>query len=84
MGWIHDRHMKSGGSLNKNPKNNGSQKGPLRKVVEQLETGKGLFSRNWYKLECGHEAYGTPGAERVRCRKCKQEAAKQVEKPLSE
>jgi hypothetical protein len=78
MGWIHDRHMKSGGSLNKNPKNNGSQKGPLRKVTAQLYTQEGFFGKNRYMLECGHEALGTPGAARVRCWRCKLEAEKGI------
>src|SRR5206468_3292507 len=71
MGWISDRHMKSGGSLNRNPKNNGSDKGPLRLIVEITGGGSGMFDRHFVKFECGHEGRATPGAVRGRCRKCK-------------
>jgi hypothetical protein len=62
--------MRSGGSLNPNPRNNGSDKGPLRKIVgmkDDLEL-----------LECGHtqwgrgDIFGHTAPERRRCRKCKQ------------
>jgi hypothetical protein len=72
MGWIHNRHMRSGGSLNPNPRNNGSQKGPLRKVVRFLYRQEGFFGKDRYELECGHKVLGTIGAARVRCWKCKQ------------
>ncbi len=73
MGWISDRHMKTGTSLNSNPKNNGSGKGPLRKVVEVLGGGNGMFEKLHVKLECGHEVSCTGGV-RARCPQCKRDA----------
>lgn len=73
MGWIHDRHMKSGGGLNRSPKNNGSQNGPLRKVIA-IRTIDGV---EYDDLECGHrlipaqDIIGRRCPARRRCRKCK-------------
>jgi hypothetical protein len=76
MGWITNRHMQQGGGLNRNPKNNGSDKGPLRKRVEFVrERGHGFNAQELWKLECGHEAWGTYGAARTRCGKCKADLA---------
>jgi hypothetical protein len=74
-GWISKRHMQTGRGLNPNPSNNGSGNGPLRKVVRPVlvYSENNMFSRDKYLLECGHEVYGTIGAARVRCWKCKRE-----------
>lgn len=75
MGWITNRHMKQGGSLNPNPQNNGSGNGPLRKVVEVIYIGVGgIFGRDKVLLECGHEGYSSGSGLRARCRQCKREA----------
>lgn len=64
--------MKTGGSINPNPHNNGARKGPLRKIVQRLDVGLGgIFGHDRYLLECGHEVWGTKGAIRSRCPKCK-------------
>ncbi len=55
MGWISTRHALRGGSINKDPKNNGSNKGPLRKITEHLRYGDGFFDRDRVMFECGHE-----------------------------
>lgn len=73
MGWISDRHYKTGTSLNPDPANNGSQRGPLRKVVRVIRCSAGLFSHDWVEMECGHEGRSTGGV-RARCRQCKAKA----------
>lgn len=70
MGWISKRHMQRGGSINRDPRNNGSDKGPLRKIVEILRAADGLFDRDHVVFECGHEGHTTSGAVRGRCREC--------------
>lgn len=71
MGWISERHMQTSGSINSNPANNGSRNGPLRKRVRFVaESGRGIFKKEKWLLECGHEAWGTYGAARTRCGKC--------------
>lgn len=68
MGWISDRHMRSGGSIGGR---NGSHKGPLRKVIERTYFGQGLFDHDSGILECGHKNTRiTVGALRARCSKC--------------
>jgi hypothetical protein len=68
MGWIHDRHMRSGGSIGGRK---GPHKGPLRKVVERTYFGTGMFDYDSGVLECGHtNTRITIGAERARCREC--------------
>lgn len=80
MGWIHDRHMRSGGSLNPNPRNNGSDKGPLRRIVGTRDVKGSLYEL----LECGHlnwprgDIIGHTAPERRRCRKCKRGAPPDV------
>ncbi len=71
MGWISDRHMKNGGSINSRPSRNGSQNGPLRKIVSIQRYCESIFDRDAVTFECGHEGYATSGAVRGRCRKCK-------------
>lgn len=83
MGWISDRHMRRGGSLNPNCRNNGSDKGPLRRVVNMVPDPRfdGLVLE---LLECGHtnaprgDIFGHRPAERRRCAKCKRGAPADV------
>lgn len=70
-GWISNRCHETGGSINRNPRNNGSDKGPLRLIVATLRFGDGMFDRSWVEFECGHEGSATIGARRGRCTKCK-------------
>ena len=71
MGWIADRHMKQGGSINRNPAK--QRKGPLRQIVAILRVGKGMFDSNWVELECGHQV-SSNGTYRARCNHCRREA----------
>lgn len=71
MGWISERHMRQGGSLNQQPKNNGSHNGPLRKIVEIIQAGHNVFEKDRVIFECGHSGTATIGATRGRCKKCK-------------
>lgn len=73
MGWISDRNYETGGSINKSGRN-GSQNGPLRKIVQVLRGGKSIFERDRVVFECGHEGSATIGAMRGRCKVCKQMA----------
>ena len=73
MGWVSSRHIKQGGSLNPSPKNNGSDKGPLRKIIRIIRAGSGWFSHDIVELECGHESRSTGGL-RARCPQCKKES----------
>ena len=45
------------------------RKGPLRKIVEEIVPGNGIFSPPKVRLECGHECYSA-GAFRARCVAC--------------
>lgn len=67
MGWISDRHMRTGGSLNRNPSR--QRKGPLRKIVVTLRASRGLFDPAYVELECGHRLRST-GQHRARCEEC--------------
>lgn len=73
MGWISDRHMKRGGSLNGKGGNNGSQSGPLKKIIGQCRVGYTLMEA----LECGHlqmpkhDLMGETNSVRRRCKHCK-------------
>jgi hypothetical protein len=58
-------------SPNPDPRNNGSDKGPLRAIVGTIRARSDLFDRAVVRLECGHEADATPGARRARCKRCK-------------
>jgi hypothetical protein len=78
MGWIEKRHMQSGGSLNRNPANNGSQSGPLRKIIATVRidyAGGGCIHME--ALECGHiqmpksDMIGHTAPVRRRCKHCK-------------
>lgn len=68
MGWISDRHMKSGGTIGGR---SGKHKGPLRMVVERSYYGQNMFDYDQGKLECGHTSCRiTRGAKRARCAEC--------------
>lgn len=57
---------------NQNPKNNGGNRGPLRKLVELKAVGDG---RDKWLLECGHEIWVNASTiYRARCWRCKREA----------
>ena len=63
MGWIHDRHTRTGGSIGGR---SGPHKGPLRLIVRVIRHARSLFDTDWVLMECGHEgpSYGAsaPGA----------------------
>lgn len=69
MGWISDRHMRSGGRIGGGLPRGGRHKGSLRKIVRVLRWRAGIFECSWVEMECGHvgPAYGV---ERARCREC--------------
>lgn len=67
MGWISDRHMRSGGSLNRNPSR--QRRGPLRKIVGTLRASTGIFDPAHVELECGHRTF-SHGMHRARCEEC--------------
>lgn len=79
MGWISDRHMQSGRSLNPNPKR--QRKGPLKKIVERIRLGQGMFETDRVLLECGHEV-SSNGIYKARCSKCAEEETDADIKPL--
>lgn len=68
MGWISNRHMRSGGSI-------GGCDGmvfkdkPLRKIVSVIRYAESIFDRDFVVLECGHLARAA-GLYRARCSKC--------------
>ncbi len=74
MGWISERHMRSGGSLNRNPAR--QRKGPLRKIVATLRPSTGLFDPAYVELECGHKVH-SDGVYRARCDECQADAEEQ-------
>jgi len=70
MGWIHDRHMRQGGSIGGNPKKlRETSRYPLRKIVLVIRPQRTIFEPNVVSFECGHDgrAYGT---FRGRCKMC--------------
>lgn len=67
MGWISDRHMRRGGSLNSRPER--QRKGPLRLIVAVLVPSGGLFDPAYVELECGHKVR-SQGASKARCSEC--------------
>lgn len=73
MGSLSKLFAKGGGPR---PRSNGSQSGPLRRIVEITYQG----DVPWERLECGHEApakqdlMGYTNAARRRCWRCKREA----------
>ena len=56
------------------------RKGPLRKVVEVLRHGEGMFDRDRVRLECGHET--DTNAARARCSKCYEERIRGTKEAL--
>lgn len=77
MGWIHNRHMRSGGSIGPGGLSERKKRAPLRRVVGVLRGQDSIFSVAWVKLECGHEGPSWGGV-RARCVRCKEEAEKAV------
>jgi hypothetical protein len=71
--WVHRRRMSKDELPRYNPRNNGSQKGPLRRVQELIAAGTGKFAKDVVLLECGHRGKATVGAVRARCAQCKEE-----------
>ena len=70
MGWIHDRHMKQGGSIGGNPKKcRETSRYPLRKIVAVTRHQRTIFEPNAVTFDCGHEGYSY-GTYRGRCKKC--------------
>lgn len=67
MGWISDRHMKSGGSIGGR---SGKHKGPLRTVKEVIRFAEGLFDYDSVIFDCGHQGRRSNGALRGRCGEC--------------
>lgn len=45
------------------------RRGPLRKIVEVLRDGEGLFDRSRVRLECGHET-DSNAQYKARCVDC--------------
>ena len=71
MGWIHKRHMRSGGSIGgmKGMKH----KGPLREVEAVYKFAESIFDRDYVLLRCGHKGLRSQGATRCRCAECGQQ-----------
>jgi hypothetical protein len=67
MGWISERHMRTGESLNRNPSR--QRKGPLRKIVVTLRHSTGIFDPAYVELECGHKVH-SHGQFKARCVEC--------------
>jgi len=69
MGWISERAMRRGCSLNNSgPK----RKGPLKRIVAKLggDHDSNLFGKDYVLLECGHKA-NSYGGQRALCEKCR-------------
>ena len=69
MGWISNRCMRTGHSINNNPSK--QRKGPLRKIIrcKYPNQSYGLFDRPFVILECGHEVI-SDGLYKARCPDC--------------
>jgi hypothetical protein len=69
MGWISDRHMRSGGTI-------GGTKGmvfkdkPLRNILYIIKVAESMFDRDLVMLECGHQVLAS-GMKRAHCWKCR-------------
>jgi len=72
MGWISDRHMRSGGSIGPGGLKAHKKGAPLRKVVGTVAASSSIFVPARVMLECGHEAESWGGV-RARCVACKKE-----------
>lgn len=66
MGWIHNRHMKQGGSIGGR---SGKHKGPLRKIISVERHAASLFDFDTVVFECGHRGRSYGGI-RGRCAEC--------------
>lgn len=66
MGWISERHWRTGGSIGGR---SGKHKGPLRKIVGYYSRAEHLFDFAIVELECGHRGRSYGGL-RARCREC--------------
>ncbi len=75
MGWISDRHMRSGGSIGSGGLSERKKGAPLRKVVRTIQRQTSIFEEAIVELECGHEARSWGGV-RARCVKCKESMTK--------
>ncbi len=65
--WITKRCNRTGRSINPNPRR--QRKGPLRRIIEVVRQGTGMFDRDRVKLECGHTVLSN-GSQKARCLKC--------------
>ena len=70
MGWISDRHMRSGGSIGPGGLKEHKKGAPLRKVIGVVMRSVTMFAPDRVLLECGHEAESWGGV-RARCVVCK-------------
>lgn len=70
MGWISDRHMRSGGSIGPGGLSARKKGAPLRKIVRIINPANSIFETAWVEFECGHEGSAWGGV-RGRCIKCK-------------
>jgi len=69
MGWITNYKNRTGHGLAKGHKKSKRNKAPLRKIIETIYVGQGLFGRDKVLLECGHTVL-SKGMYRARCVKC--------------
>ncbi len=67
MGWITDRHLKTGRSLNGSPER--QRKGPLREIVHVIRHSRGIFDPACVELACGHRTH-SHGIYKARCVEC--------------
>ena len=70
MGWIHERHMRSGGSIGPGGLAPAKKGAPLRRIVSVVRPSGTIFAPDQVRLECGHEAESWGGV-RARCVRCK-------------
>jgi hypothetical protein len=70
MGWISDRHRRSGGSIGPGGLSERKKGAPLRKVIRYITLQESIFSPARVELECGHEG-DSWGGVRARCVECK-------------
>lgn len=73
MGWIHNRHMRQGGSIGPGGLKEHKKGAPLRKIVSTVVPQESIFSPAIVILECGHQAESWGGV-RARCVRCKEES----------
>lgn len=73
MGWIHNRHMRQGGSIGPGGLGERKKGAPLRRIVRIVRDSGTIFGPNRVEFECGHEGEAWGGV-RGRCVICKKEA----------